>query len=226
MKTTKLFLLCILIINSNLFAQTWNNKTPIPTKRWCPASVTMDEDIYVIGGQDDAGNSIGTLEIYRSATDTWVSKSSMNEDRWAPMAMVANGKIYVFGGMQGTLSGNNYNAVNYVEEYDPATDTWTLKTPMPTARGWGGCGIISDVDNNIFVIGGFTMTGYLSYDTVEIYTVESDSWTAGLSMPFARDCFMTAQIGDRIYIMGGYAGPTLTGSVLEFNPVLNTYTEL
>ena len=219
-------IIIVVAINFSALAQTWTENTPIPTKRWCPVSVTIGDNIYVIGGQDDGGVSIGTLEIYYPATDSWETKSSMNEDRWAPMATVVDGKIYVIGGMQGTISGNNYDAVNYVEEYNPVTDIWTIKTPMPTARGWGGCGTISGLDNKIYVIGGFAMTGYLSYDTVEVYTVETDSWSVGLSMPFERDCFMTTQIGDNIYIMGGYAGPTLTGSVLEFNPVLGTYIEL
>jgi hypothetical protein len=37
-----------------------------------------------------------------------------------------NGKIYAIGGEGGGR--------HKVEEYDPATDTWATKTPMPTGR--------------------------------------------------------------------------------------------
>ncbi len=40
---------------------------------------------------------------------------------------VVNGILYAVGGSSG-------GAVNTVEAYDPATDRWTTKSPMPTPR--------------------------------------------------------------------------------------------
>ena len=41
----------------------------------------------------------------------------------------ANGKIYAIGG-----NAVGADATDQVEEYDPATNTWTVKAHMPTAR--------------------------------------------------------------------------------------------
>jgi len=56
------------------------------------------------------------------------------------------GKIYAIGGM--TQPSSSFNTV---EEYDPVTDTWTMKSPMPTRRFALSA---STVDGKIYAIGG------------------------------------------------------------------------
>jgi hypothetical protein len=73
-----------------------------------------------------------------------------------------NGKIYAIGGCTGMA-----NVFPTVEEYDPATDTWTKKADMPTARE-----LLSTtaVDGKIYAIGG-DMTGFpwTPTPTLEVY---------------------------------------------------------
>jgi hypothetical protein len=67
-----------------------------------------------------------------------------------------NGKIYAIGGMDS-------NHLSSVEEYDPATNTWTAKADMSTARS----GLTtSAVNGKIYAIG-----GWVGYSTV-LSTVE------------------------------------------------------
>ena len=54
-------------------------------------------------------------------TDTWTAKTSVPTTESVDDAVVVNGKIYAMGRL-----------FNY--EYDPATDSWVEKTPMPTPR--------------------------------------------------------------------------------------------
>jgi N-acetylneuraminic acid mutarotase len=70
--------------------------------------------------------------------------------------------IYVLGGEQnqGTFDSN--------ERYDPANNTWTIESPMPTARH--GLGVTS-FDDRIFVIGGGPHPGLTVSDENEIYHV-------------------------------------------------------
>ena len=42
-----------------------------------------------------------------------------------------NGKLFVTGGYNGS-------DINVLKEYDTATNTWTERNNMPTARGWIG----------------------------------------------------------------------------------------
>jgi hypothetical protein len=61
--------------------------------------------------------------------DSWVSKAPMQQARAGLGVAAVNGKIYAIGGTSGTktLLGTN-------EVYDPKTNTWSTKAPLPTPR--------------------------------------------------------------------------------------------
>ena len=63
------------------------------------------------------------------------------------VAVVVNGKIYAIGGS----AGHRDRLVSAVEAYDPATDTWTRKADMPTARTYFSASV---VNGKIYAIGG------------------------------------------------------------------------
>ena len=77
-------------------------------------------------------------------------------------ANAVNGRIYIIGGdSNGTIN----------EAYDPATDSWITKAPMPT----GSYGYASAVvDNKIYLI---------DSNLNQIYNVETDTWSQGASPP-------------------------------------------
>ena len=75
---------------------------------------------------------------------------------------VVNGEIYTIGGNtvtgeynfdQGFSYGINGSPVNTNEQYDPSTNSWTFKAPMPTLRDSFAIAIYKD---NIYCIGGRT----------------------------------------------------------------------
>jgi len=63
---------------------------------------------------------------------TWTQKADMPTPRMTHTSAVVNGKIYVIGGVS---SEPGWEGLSNVEEYDPATDTWTRKADIPGARG-------------------------------------------------------------------------------------------
>jgi|YelNatPaOPRAMG01_1025707.scaffolds.fasta_scaffold09369_4 N-acetylneuraminic acid mutarotase len=136
------------------------------------------------------------------AENTWVSKAPMHQARSGLGVAVVNGKIYAIGG--DARSGKwPYvgSIVDTNEEYDPATDTWTFKTPMPTPR----CDFaIATYQNKIYCIGGYnngTVTG-----VNEVYDPATDTWKTKAPMPTSRDYFATAVYQNKIYCIGGVTG--------------------
>src|SRR5439155_601932 len=88
--------------------------------------------------------------------------------------------------------------LNVVEEYDPASNTWTTKAPMPTAR----CGLAAAaVGGKIYAIGGGNDNGNLN--VVEEYDPASNTWTTKAPMPTARFALPAAAVGGKIYAIGG-----------------------
>jgi hypothetical protein len=194
-------------------AQTWTSHAPIPTPRWYPASVLFDGKIYVIGGQDSTYpyQSLNTVEVYDLLQDTWETRTAMLMDRWGLMTAVVGGRIYAIGGRTGSAS-QGHTASNAVEEYNPVANTWASKTVMPTARGYGGCGVYHDT---IFVFGGRLVSAVRA---VEKYYPADDSWSADPHMPWARYTFSTGVVEGKFYLIGGWSDNT----VQEYD--LNTRT--
>ena len=150
---------------------------------------------------------------------TCTQKSDMPTPRWSHSSAVVNGKIYVIGG---GVSEPDERVLSTVEEYDPATDTWTRKADMPTARGWIQPSN-SVVDGKIYVIGGW-------YDNITISTVEeydpvTDTWTRKTDMPSPRWGLATCTVNGKIYAIGGATGSSTGLNVVEeYDPATDTWT--
>jgi len=140
--------------------------------------------------------------------DSWVLRASMHEARGRLGVAVVNGKIYAIGGdsgsMGGLIDGYRYIGVGgFVgtnEEYDPATDTWTLKKPMPTQRYHFG---IAVYQNKIYCIGGTIRNGSSTSNTGanEVYDPVTDTWETKAAMPTPRR-FLTANVvNGKIYLI-------------------------
>jgi len=124
---------------------------------------------------------------------------------------VVNDKIYVIGGYNGSY-------LDSVEEYDPATDTWTTKTVMPTARSDHACAV---VNSKIYVFGGYN-GAYL--DTVEEYNPATNSWATKTAMITARANLMAGAVSGKIFVIGGESGFAGMSTVEEYNPSDDSWT--
>jgi hypothetical protein len=144
--------------------------------------------------------------------DYWTSKAPLPPTWPGPYRACAgaavNDRIYVIGGY-GTYGG--WTNVN--QEYNPATDTWTTKAPMPAPRGYFGMGV---VNNKIYAIGGWP-----NYATNEEYNPATNTWTTKAPMPTTRWSFGIGVVYNKIYAIGGWPNYATNE---EYNPATNTWT--
>ncbi len=132
----------------------WKRKDDMPVAEYYHSTSVVNGKIYAIF-------YTGTVEEYDPATDTWTKKANMPTPRVCYTSAV-NGRIYAIGGCPpGPLPRDPH--LSTVEEYTPATDTWTKKADMPTPRT---C-YTSAVNGKIYAIGGFD--GNKAISTVEEY---------------------------------------------------------
>jgi hypothetical protein len=110
-----------------------------------------------------------------------------------------------------------------VEQYDPATDTWTPKAGMPTARVLAPA---SAVNGRIYLIGGAPGAGLFAQgvSTVEEYDPATDTWRPKADMPTARTSFSTSVVNGKIFAMGGMFGRNHLSTVEEYDPATDTWT--
>jgi N-acetylneuraminic acid mutarotase len=188
----------------DLATDMWTYKRSMPTFREGVAIASYGGKIYCIGGYASSGGATAVNEVYDPIMDTWEPKASMPTARAALQANVMEGKIYLIGGYTPDNSAFGYSISNLVEVYDPATDTWTTKDPMPTAAANY---VSAVVDKKLFIIGGESSVPQSNLN--QIYDPNSDSWSIGAPSPSGiryGACAAGATIGvnapKRIYVLG------------------------
>jgi N-acetylneuraminic acid mutarotase len=197
----------------------WTTRAPMPFARARASAATVDGIIYVAGGYTFSGprvSNTGTLQAYNPKTNSWTIKSPLPTPRSAAAAVALGGKLYVLGGFN--TSGGTDNNLATVEAYDPKTDTWTTKAPMPTARSGLAAAV---VDGIIYAIGGSAPNVELA--TVEAYDPSTNSWSARAAMPEPREVSGAGVVNGVIYAAGG-SGTADYSKLEAYDPKTNSWT--
>ena len=153
--------------------------------------------IYVFGGYPASRVSVRTVQIYDSRTDTWRVSTPLPVALNHTVAAAVGNRIYVIGGQTGAGGAGPF--VDTVYAFDPATETWSTRAPMPTQRSGGGATV---VDGKIYVAGGRPPRG----NDFAVYDPATDRWQTLPDLPTQRNHLGVAAIDRRIYVTGGRFG--------------------
>ncbi len=128
---------------------------------------------------------------------------------------MVNGVLYAIGGIRDRA------VVGTVEAYDPLTDSWTPRAPMPTPRADFGVAVVNGI---IYTIGGASATSS-SVGTVEAYDPATDTWSTKAAMPTRRLSLGAAEVGGIIYAVGGSSNSSFWMATVEaYDPASDTWT--
>ena len=229
----------------NATTDKWTQKKPMPLAAHHIAVVGYRSKIYVFGGgaQLEPGGPnwvpINNAWEYDPATDNWKALAPMPTARGAAVAAQVGGKIYVIGGasahpgqkLVGISATVPHRAVGTNEVYDPDTNTWQTRSPMPTGRNHAAIGV---VNGKIYVLGGRVGSAFVvasPVDVVEEYDPATDSWGyARARMPLPRSGTAYGTYNGKIYVAGGeFLDNDIVGVFRQFqayDPATNEWTEL
>lgn len=205
---------------------------PVPAKD--QLAEVVNGKLYVFGGvryPTVQQQALSTLQIYDPATNSWSFGASTLWPVFAAQTAVINGQIYVAGGVtQGNVTTNR------VMRYDPLTNTWTERAPMPQGRNSAPAGTDG---SRLFLFGGRDGGDEPGngFNTVQIYNPSTNSWLSSASgaplapLPQARAGIVKAPLFDgEFYVIGGEtvngAGATpdnVYQRVDIYNPQTNTW---
>ena len=188
----------------NPTSNTWASKASMSTPRASAGVAESGGIIYVIGGVG-GGVYTNTVEAYNGTS--WSPRAPMSVSRDLLAAAASNGKIYAIGGR--TSHSPTTVLTPTVEEYDPVTNTWATKSPMPTARRY--LVAVTASNGKIYAIGGCSGSCTTALATVEAYDPATNTWTTETSMPTKRVGLGAAASGGKIYAIGGQAGTGTEG---------------
>ncbi len=196
-------------------ADEWTAKSPLPEARYNFAAAAIQGRIYGFGGANSALEVVDTIYVYDIATDAWqVAAARLPAPVAGVSAAVHGDKIYLFGGSKSPqmfVPSSNYYATVY--EFDPASLTFRLLTPMPVARNMAYACSFAD---GIQVIGGMQSPGATFNGH---YSFTSNGWQIDVPLPQPMGGHEGVVVSGDIYILGGTAIPV----VLRWSPETNAW---
>lgn len=179
----------------------------------------LEGKIYVIGGYPESRVSVRTVQVYDPLSDAWQLTTPLPVALNHTMSAAVNGKVYVIGGQPG--SGGAGPFTDTVYEFDPGSENWRARAPMPTARGGGAAAV---VNGKIYVAGGRPPRGndFAAYDPA------TNTWIRLPDLPTQRNHLGAAAIGGKVYVAGGRFGAGFeseqTDRIEVYDPVTNAWT--
>jgi Kelch motif protein len=146
----------------------------------------------------------------------WTAKAPIPTPRAGLGVGVVNGILYAVGGRVYHDDGPSEDLPT-VEAYDPSTNSWTTKSPMPTPRAYLSVGVVGGI---LYALGGFGSQGPVS-TRLDAYDPVRNTWMLKAPMPTARDWYAAGVAKGILYAVGGW-GPA--GLVEAYDPTSNSWT--
>lgn len=198
-------------------APRWTQRAPMFTARSRAAAGLVDGRLYVVGGENTAGDS-DAAEVYDPAFDSWRQlKPRPVAGRGAAAAGLGD-SLYVAGGCAG--EGDGAAVLDRVDRYDPAADAWTPIAPLPVPL----CGLtLVAYGDRLFAIGGWD--GSKTTASVFAYDPKTDRWQALAPLPSPRAFAAAAVLRDYIYLLGGRDDEQQQEEMWVYDPAENVWAE-
>lgn len=175
---------------------TWREGPPLPAPRHHLALAVHDGDLYVFGGMETlAFAPLDTAWVLRDGSETWEDVAPLPETRGAGAAVTVGQRIALVGGNE-ARGGLAVRTLLYL----PAEDRWQLGAAIPTEREHLAA---TDVDGQVWVVGGRRNSLSTNRTEIEIYDPEADVWSEGPTLPSARGGFTATRVGRRVVVVGG-----------------------
>jgi len=152
------------------------------------------------------GSNVGQdfdSEIYDPATDSWAVTGQLNHDRFSHSAItLADGRVLVAGGVWGEYP--QLEAVETVEVFDPASESWTVIDTLDGMRIQPG--LANLLDGTTVIVGARSVT---RFDPISDVLQRAASLAAEWQQP------LTVTLDDGRVLMAGIANGPMT---LLWNP--------
>ena len=205
----------------------WTTKAPSNLVRTSMGAGAVNGKLYVISGcinSDCRATYTNQVEEYNPGTNTWTFKANMPTPRIAAVVTVDN-KIYAIGGTDLPCPGSSGGCTpsRVLEVYDPLTNSWTAKAPIPVDLSSPQAAVI---DGKIYVVGG-DQPAWGVPAKFEVYDPATDTWSTETPLPSQRNGFTVEALNGKIYVSGGSestGNPPAMSLVEVYDPTTGTWS--
>jgi hypothetical protein len=216
--------------------RSWTQGAPAPIEISHFQAVTFDGLIFVMGGLTGNWPSetpLSHIYIYDPLIDKWFTGPEIppHRQRGAAGVAVYNDKIYLVCGI---VNGHTSGWVPWLDEYDPATNTWRELPDAPRARDHFQAVVVGD---KLISAGGrksgFEGQGFeATIAETDIYDFTTGNWSTLPSpvgdIPTQRAGTAATSTGEHAIVIGGESGSqTVAHNEVEaLNPETGTWHSL
>lgn len=200
----------------------WTTGPSMSAARWHFAFAVVNGVAIAAGGYDFAtGGHRVTVEALVLPNGTWATRPNRPSVQTSAAVSVVGNQLYAVGGT---------NSVTFVAEtwsYEPATDVWRPRAPMPL--GGRADAASATVNGIVYVAGGRdgTAAPVNRLESLDPSTDSAGTWLTRAPMPTARREAAGAELGGLFYVAGGaVAGDGVTGALEAYNPATNAWLTL
>ena len=186
----------------------WTQKAFMPQQRAEALAFTIGNKAYVgfgegifVGPNNTTSLAFFDLWEYDAGTDAWTQMATIpdNKGRTMATAAVVNGKAYIGLGCNVDQDINHYQ----MWEYDPAIDTWTQRTDIPSAFSTDA-GAFSH-NGYVYILGGVNLNPVSLSNQVLRYDPVNDTWKNDFGFNGAEIAGCVAiNAGNRIFAGTGF----------------------
>jgi hypothetical protein len=193
----------------------WSTAAPLPRGANHVGVAVLDDRLYAIGGFVDQNRKPhAECFVCDLKAGTWQAIAPLPQPCGAIACVALDGKIHGIGGAIGDTAPTK-KSVDWHLVYDPQTERWDKRAPMPTGRDHTGAVVAG---NLIHMIGGRVDSFHTNSNLHHIYDPAKDSWEARRPLPTARSGHGAVLYRGKIFVMGGEGTDRVYGQNEAYDP--------
>lgn len=184
----------------------WEQLPDMPAGKWEPASLVIDDKLYVLGGYEDGIMSSRRLDLFDPADKSWTQLQDLPSKVGHVNLVPGDTGFWFAGGMKDKVHPAKDHIIAEVWHFDPDLDRYTAGPLLPGRRAGGGLERIGD---HLHYISGLMedrdtdSPDHWVFDLAAWGATGSAKWLPAAPLPTPRNQLSVAVLNGQIYAIGG-----------------------
>lgn len=178
----------------------------MPVAKWEPASLLLNDRLYVLGGYEDYIVSSKRVDVFNPAAGTWERLQDL-PSALSHVNLVSGKSGYWFaGGMKDKVHPGKDHIIAEVWYFDLDLDRYTAAPLLPGRRAGGG---LARVGDKLHYISGLMedrdtdSPDHWVFDLATWEATGTGEWSSAAPLALPRNQLSVAVLKDKIYVIGG-----------------------
>mgnify|MGYP002402879850 CR=1 FL=1 len=203
-------------------SDTWLQAPPLPLGANHVGVAVLNGTLYAIGGFTAQNNTPhDRCFALEAGAQEWRPIPLLPRPCGAVACVAVGGRLHAIGGGIGN-GFESRRSVDWHLAYDPATNRWEARAPMPTGRDHTGAVAL---DGRIHVIGGRVDNFHTNSNLHHVYDPQADKWEMRAPFPTARSGHGAVLYRGLIFCMGGEGSNRVFGQNEAYDPKTDSWQQ-